>query len=468
MKVAVIGAGTAGLTAYNAAAKLTDSVILIEEGPGGTTCARVGCMPSKLLIAAANRARDVRDAGTFGIEAGDCSIDGGAVMTRVRALRDSFVNEVLKSMAKIPAARKLRGRARFISPGRLAVDGEAEVQAERIVIATGASPHVPASLFVAGDRLLVNDDLFELETLPAAVAVFGAGFIGVELGQALARLGVRVAMFGRSGSLAGIEDPEIREYAARHFADEFYLDTAAGDPGVEQRDGGLVITYNHRDRGRVSESFDYLLAATGRRPNLDTLQLENSGLALDDDGVPTFDHHTMQCGDHPVFFAGDANRHLPLLHEAADEGRTAGTNAVRYPDIDPGGRRVSMRIVFTEPQIMAVGSVGGENCECGRASFENQGRSRVIGADQGLLKVYGERGSGRFLGAEMFGPAAEHIAHLLAWAAQQRLTVSDMLGLPYYHPVIEEGVRTALADLNYRLKQGAEPGDRCMTCGPGG
>ena len=101
-------------------------------------------------------------------------------------------------------------------------------------------------------------------------------------------------------------------------------------------------------------------------------------------------------------------------------------------------------------------------------SFENQGRSRVIGKNQGLLRVYGEHGSDLFMGAEMFGPAAEHIAHLLAWCAQKRMTVSEMLEMPFYHPVIEEGLRTALKDLNRKLQAGPEPVDGCMDCGPGG
>ncbi len=104
----------------------------------------------------------------------------------------------------------------------------------------------------------------------------------------------------------------------------------------------------------------------------------------------------------------------------------------------------------------------------GKVSFEGQGRSRVIGANKGILHVYGERGSGLFLGAEMFGPAAEHVGHLLAWAAQKRMTVSEMLDMPFYHPVIEEGVRTALRDLNRNLDIGPQPVEQCLDCGPGG
>jgi dihydrolipoamide dehydrogenase len=137
-------------------------------------------------------------------------------------------------------------------------------------------------------------------------------------------------------------------------------------------------------------------------------------------------------------------------------------------------RRTPLAVVFTDPQLASVGLNLKQleqqfkgRFEVGLVSFEDQGRSRVMLRNQGILKVYAEQGSGLFLGAEMFGPAAEHIGHLLAWAAQQRLTVSAMLDMPFYHPVIEEGLRTALRDLNHKLHIGPEPVVRGMDCGPG-
>ncbi|MDZ7783362.1 MAG: dihydrolipoyl dehydrogenase [Halioglobus sp.] len=474
VEIAIIGAGTAGLTAYNAARKHTDDVVLIEDGPYGTTCARVGCMPSKLLIAAAERAHDARRAGLFGIEAKEVLVDGPRVLERVRSERDSFVGSVLASMEKIPADRKLRGRARFIASMRLAVGDDLELEAQRIIIATGASPHVPDMLSHLGDRLLVNDDVFELQGLPDSVAVFGCGVVGLELGQALHRLGVRVRMFGRDGALAGIVDEEIRDYAEACFKAEFPLDTRADVKDIVPGDDGVTITFAHPQRGVVTEVFEYVLAATGRRPNLDALALENSGLALDERGIPHCDPATLQCEAQPVFIVGDANNRAPFLHEAALEGRIAGDNAGRYPDVRPATRQVPLSVTFSDPQIANVGLATAEICSArgleavtGSTSFEGQGRSRVIGRNQGMLKVHADCETGVFLGAEMFGPAAEHIAHLLAWSAQQSLTVTDMLSMPFYHPVIEEGVRTALKDCKDRLDRVSAGEDPCLSCGPG-
>lgn len=473
--VAIIGGGTAGMVAYRQARKYTDQVVLIEAERFGTTCARVGCMPSKLLIAAAEVAHSASHAQRFGIHAGLVRIDGRAVMQRVRRHRDRFVGGVMEAIGKIPAQDRILGRARFVDRQTLQIGSELKLRAARIVIATGSKPHVLPFLEAAGARLITSDALFDWTDLPGSVAIFGPGVIGLELGQALARLGVRVRMFGVGGRIGPIQDEEIRQLALKSFNEEFPLDADARVHEICATDHGVQISFDDPDGDEATETFDYLLAATGRRPNIEGLGLENTGLALDEHGLPLYDRHTLQCGNAPIFIAGDANHHLPLLHEAADEGRIAGGNAGRWPDVRAGARRAALSVVFTDPQIAACGaSLQDIQQRCpggyavGSVNFRNQGRSRVIGKSRGLLRVYGEYGSGLFLGAEMVGPDAEHLAHLMAWSAQQRLSVDQMLAMPYYHPVIEEGLRSALQDLAGKLRRGPERPADCLDCGPGG
>ena len=178
---------------------------------------------------------------------------------------------------------------------------------------------------------------------------------------------------------------------------------------------------------------------------------------LNAQGVPVFNRDTLQCGHHPIFIAGDANADVPLLHEAADEGRIAGMNAAKYPHVQAGLRRSSIAVVFSDPQIAVIGQ-GYRNLELkstviGEVSFEDQGRSRVMLKNKGVLRVYADTQSGRFLGAEMIGPDAEHLAHLLAWSHQAGMSVEKMLDMPFYHPVIEEGLRTALRDVAAKRKE---------------
>ena len=455
--VAVIGAGTAGLAAYRAAVAAGRRAVLIEAGPHGTTCARVGCMPSKLLIAAGEAAHGPQKWPEFGLRLeGSVAIDGKAVMARVKRERDRFVGFVLEGVDAIPEADRVIGRARFVDDRTLDVDRHTRIAFERAVIATGSSPSIPPVLRAAGDRLIVNDDVFDWDDLPRSVAVFGPGVIGLELGQALSRLGVEVVLFGRRGHVGPFSDPALQAYARRTFERELDLEANADVRDVE-RDGDRVRVSYRDDAGQDrTANVDFVIAATGRTPNVRGLSLENTSLRLDERGVPLFDRNTMQCGDSAIFIAGDAGDELPVLHEAADEGRIAGENAARYPDVRPAPRRTPLAIVFSDPQLAVVGTrfagLEAGTFVTGAVSFEDQGRSRVMLRNVGLLHVYADIATGRLVGAEMIGPDAEHLAHLLSWAMAVDLTVERTLAMPFYHPVVEEGLRTALRDAAAQLR----------------
>ena len=462
--VAVIGAGTAGLAAYRAAKAAGASAVIIEGGAYGTTCARVGCMPSKLLIAAAEAVHQAELAPAFGVHLdGPIRVDGREVMDRVRRERDRFVGFVVRDVEKIPEGDRVRGHARFVDDHTLEVESGPRITAKSVVIATGSRPSYPESFKKLGDRLIVNDDVFDWTDLPKSVAVIGPGVIGLEIGQALHRLGVRVAILGRGGRVGPINDPEVRRSAIDALRHELVLEPDAHFVSMERDGNGVAIVRRNEAGVEFTEHFDYVLAATGRTPNVEGLDLAKTRIDCDAAGVPVFDSTTTQtvsaAGPTPIFVAGDASNFIPLLHEAADEGRIAGSNAANVAHGRPvarGLRRAPLGVVFTDPQIAIVGG-GYQALETGRfvtghVSFEDQGRSRILFKNKGLLNVYGDVATGRLLGAEMVGPAAEHLGHLLAWSLQNQNTIAELLEMPFYHPVIEEGLRTALRDLDAKLR----------------
>ncbi len=428
-------------------------------------------MPSKLLIAAAQAAFSVRHASVFGVHAGEPRIDGPAVMRRVRAERDRFVGGVVESTEAIPPEWRRRGHARFLGPAQLMVGEDTVVDATAVVIATGSRPFIPPELKAAGDRLFTSDDVFDWPTLPESVAIVGAGVIGLELGQALHRLGVRVALFGRSATTGQLDDPALAKLATDIFSRELDLRLQTQVVRSERTPQGVALTVRDRHGVETVDHFSHVLSATGRIPNVEQLDLARSGLVLDEQGVPLFDSGTMQCGDSPIFIAGDASNERALLHEAVDQGRIAGDNAGAWPVRRTAARHVPFSIAFSEPQLTQVGPRWSElqktNFVVGRVSFENQGRSRVIAENHGALHVYAERRSGRFIGAQMAGPRAEHLGHLLAWALQNDMTIAQMLRMPFYHPVIEEGLRTALKEARDQLLQPALALEHCDDCTPG-
>ena len=399
-------------------------------------------------------------------------------MARVQQERNRFVGFVLEDVDKIPTQDKLKGYARFLDNNTLIVDGEIEVKAKRIIIATGSRSTFPRVWNELGDRVITSDDVFEWDELPDSVAVFGPGVIGLELGQALHRLGVKVKVFGVGGQVGPITDPAVMNYANKSLGEEFYLDANVDIKEMKLTEEGNKVEIQFVNLKGEQECFvvDYVLAATGRRPNIDNLDIEKTDILLDERGVPLADAKTLQTSVKTIFIAGDASNQIPLLHEAADQGKISGQNAGAYPNTQVGLRRSPIAVVFTDPQIAMIGetyrqlTTRFENCNCfavGEVSFESQGRARVMLRNKGLLRIYGEQKTGKLLGAEMFGPAAEHLAHLLAWAHQNKMTISEMVNMPYYHPVIEEGVRTALRQLNEKLHLGPDTVKHCMDCGPG-
>lgn len=480
--VLVIGAGTAGLNARRGAEAAGKFALLVDPGPFGTTCARIGCMPSKLLIAAAEAAHVAGHAAPFGVQIDGVRIDGAAVFQRVRSERDRFAGFIVKdSLEHETEGRLLRGRARFVGPNAAEVhtpDGTTvALTFDAAVVATGSSPFLPPPLrevpaYPAGP-LLDNASVFELDHVPARVLVVGAGVIGVELGQALARLGAAVSLVGIGGEFAGIQDATVRAAAVEAIGTEIDLHLDSPLTSVQALpEGGALARFVDRDGQPREERYDAVLGAAGRRPNLAGLGLDAAGVALDARGRPTaLDPMTLQLGEAPIFLAGDVNELHPLLHEAADDGRGAGQNAARYPEVSVISRSTPMGVVFSDPNIAFVGKRV-RDLDPGRvcfadASFASQGRARVMLQNRGMVRIWADRESGVLLAVEGVGPRMEHMAHLLAWAVQQRMTVETALSMPFYHPVVEEGLRTALRDLRRNLRRAPPLGQPCECVTPG-
>ncbi|RTZ59123.1 MAG: dihydrolipoyl dehydrogenase, partial [Gammaproteobacteria bacterium] len=315
------------------------------------------------------------------------------------------------------------------------------VKADNIVIATGSTPIVPEPWKAFGDRIMTTDDFFEQETLPESVAVIGLGVIGLELGQAMARLGVKVTGVDMTDILSGLSDPDINQQAREIIGKEFEL--WQGAPAeLEEADGKIRVR-----AGDKEVIVDKVLAAMGRRPNLDRLKLENLGAPLDQYGVPEYDHATQRIGDTSVFIVGDADNEKPILHEAADDGKIAAFN-ILAGESTPFRRKTPLAITFTDPNIIQVGQCWNNldqgNIIVGQIPMGPVGRALTKAKNRGLLKVYVEKNSGKLLGGAMIGVCGENIAHLLAWSVQQEKTVVDLLRMPFYHPVMEEALQGAL------------------------
>ena len=289
--VAIIGSGTSGLNAMGQVRRAGKSFVLINGGELGTTCARVGCMPSKAFIQVAEDFHRRHIFERHAIEGGDhLAIEVEDLMEHVRGLRDIFVDRVMGgSTDELDDDKFIQGYAKILAPNRLVV-GDTEIEAESIIIATGSTPIMPAPWREFGDRIVTTDEFFELEKLPESMAIIGMGVIGLELGQALSRIGVSVTGVDALEHVSGLTDPVVNKIAIDLIAKEFPL--WLGQPAELSLVGDKL-----RVKAGVNEiEVDKALISIGRTPNLKGLGLENLGVELDARGLPDYDPQTMQIG----------------------------------------------------------------------------------------------------------------------------------------------------------------------------
>lgn len=456
VEYAIIGVGTAGLGAFSVIRKQTDSVLLVQHGPYGTTCARVGCMPSKMMIAAADLAHAIDGGAYFGID-GHYNVNGKRLFERIHQDRaDKFVGGVMKYVNSINAKFKVEGQATFVDQHTLEIDGTLRIKADKIILACGSAPYVAPVFEPLRQELDTSDSIFELNDLPKSLAVVGLGVIALELGQAFHRLGVKTTLYGRSGRIGAFTHPDMQSEVMRTMQQELDIIPQGEFTQATKVDGGYELSYRTQSGEVITRTYERVLLASGRTSNVRTMNLENSGLALDTRGVPQYDMLTMQCGDAPVFIAGDATEDLPLWHEAYIEGRIAAASAISFPARKEGKRTPGLGIYFTDPQMASVGTVYGalqpEQIIIGRAPMSSGPRHEIYNDHRGLIQVYVDKRSGTVLGAEIFGRGAEHMAQTLVLAIQHQMTVGEILQMPVYHPSLEEVMKGALGKALSQLK----------------
>ncbi len=451
----IIGAGTAGISAYKEALKYSHNLLIINDGPWDTTCARVGCMPSKVLISSANRAYDIQHLDGLGLSA-QVQLDTSQVMQHLQQLRHRFIRATLKDVDSWKAEHKISGRAEFINANTIQVNGST-YQAKHFILAVGSTPNVDADLKEKlGGRLITTDQIFELEQLPASLAVIGSGVIAIEIAQAMHRLGVKTDIFARSRKVGSLASPKLQELAQNELAKELNLHFETLPHTYKKTDSGVELCYEE-DNQQYVLNVDYVLSATGRKTRLNTLKLENITAQFKDLKDLPVHPQTKQLSDYPIYIVGDAHTNTPIQHEAAHEGKMIAKHILVDGKASHVKTLAPLGIVFSSPQMASIGQNFKKLTDqkvdfvTGFVDYSKQGRAIVNSKNQGAAEIYVDKRSRKILGAELFCYEAEHLAHLLAWMVAESLSVDDLLDKPFYHPTIEEGLRTALKHARRQL-----------------
>ena len=440
--VAVIGGGSGGYAAARTAAAAGLRTVVIEGGKEvGGLCILRGCMPTKALLYAAEVRHLAQYGGLWGMKPGDVPFDWGAVMAR----KDGLIKEFADYRAQQLNSGKfqfIRALARFTDPHTLALDNGQTLTAKHFVISTGSVVARPPLPQLSGVGYLTSDDALALKKLPKSLIILGGGAVAVEFAQLFARFEVEVTLIQRSGQLLKEFDADAAtaiETVFRREGIKVFTNTRLVDA---YRDGSLkAVTFLHGDR-KTEVKAQEILFALGRSPNTTSLSLDKAGVATDKGRIVANDQ--MQTSAPHIYAAGDCTGLYEIVHIAIQQGEIAAHN-IAQPDrpraID---YRLLLSVVFTEPQIAMVGltekeaNARGISFIAASYPFNDHGKSLIMEARDGFVKLLADPKSGEILGGACVGPAGGELIHEIAAAMAKRMTVHELAAMPHYHPTLAE------------------------------
>ena len=444
--LAVIGAGSAGFSAAITAAEAGAQVVLIGHGTIGGTCVNVGCVPSKALIRAAEAVHHANAAARFAGVSGQARVND---WNALRAQKDELVAALrqAKYIDLLPAYNNvayLEGKAR-LGNGGVMVDGT-HIDAGKIIVATGSHEFVPPISGIEDVPYLTSTSAFEMESLPESMILIGGGYIGCELAQMFARVGVRVTIIFRSRLLPEGE-PEISEALAGYFEEEgITVRRVGGYDGIRTSDRGIALSVTVDGSAETLEAQRVLLSA-GRKANTEGLGLEEVGVALSPNGGIKVDHR-MRTTKAGVYAAGDVTGRDQFVYMAAYGAKIAASNAIN------GDRRsydnlAMPAVVFTDPQVASVGlteaaaKARGIEVRTSTLPLDNVPRALAARDTRGLIKLVAERATRKLIGAHILAPEGADSIQTAALAIKQGLTYRELGEMIFPYLTTVEGLKLA-------------------------
>jgi pyruvate/2-oxoglutarate dehydrogenase complex dihydrolipoamide dehydrogenase (E3) component len=454
----VVGAGSGGYAAARTARDLGARVALVDRGPLGGLCILRGCMPSKTLLASSDLVAEIRDGPELGVDAGSPSIDLKHIFERKREIVAGFADYRIDSINSFPL---YSGAARFDSPTRLQVGDDVVLEAKSFVIATGSVVAPPAVPGLPEAGFIDSDAVLETATLPRSLVVLGGGYVGSELGQFLARMGVQTTFIIRSKQLLSTEDKDVGDSLTLYFREEG-IDVRAGAllERVEVRDGKKVVFFVQEGEQR-SVAADEIFYALGRVPNIEGLDLERIGVKAH--AVTGIDVGLdLRTSVPNVFAVGDVAGLYPLVHVAIYQGEIAARNAVLGTEELADYHLQKTHTIFTDPQVAVAGwsekdlDRAGVPYLRGTYLFSDHGKAIAINKTKGFVKMLASPDSGRILGAAIVGAQASELIHEVVVAMYYRGTVHDFVKIPHLHPTLAEILTYPAEDIAGQLASARE------------
>jgi pyruvate/2-oxoglutarate dehydrogenase complex dihydrolipoamide dehydrogenase (E3) component len=440
--LAVIGGGSGGYAAARTAVAEGLKTVVLEGGEEvGGLCILRGCMPTKALLYAAEVLHLASHAEPWGIRADDVSFNFAQVMARKNALIKDFADYRRQQLAG-GKFKFLRAQARFTGPHTLELSTGGQLTAANFVIATG-SVVAPSPLPQLEDlSCLTSDTALSLARLPKSLIVLGGGPVAVELAQFFARFRVRVTLIQRSAHVLHALDDDATaelEKVLRREGIDLYTGTKLLD--ARRVGDGKEVAFEHNGQ-TVRVRAEEILFALGRVPHIAALGLEGIGVRVEGRRIVT--NAQMQTSLPHVYAAGDCTGLHEIVHIAIQQGEVAAHNAAHPNRMKPMDYRLLTEVIFTEPQIAVVGltekSARTANRPYLAASypFNDHGKSLIMEAKDGFVKLLADPASGEIIGGGCIGPVGGELIHEIIAAMQKRMTVHELAAMPHYHPTLAE------------------------------
>jgi len=454
--VAVIGAGSAGFSAAITAADEGAIVALIGYGTIGGTCVNVGCVPSKTLIRAAEVLHVGQAAKRFdGIYATSQVKDWAATVRQKQALVDDLRKAKYSDLlTAYDAISYFEGEAKFSDDGTLTVAGDI-INAENVIIATGSRPALPSIKGIEGVSYLTSTTALELESLPKTLLIIGAGYIGAEIAQVFARAGVKVTLISRRGLLPEAE-PEIREALTGYFEDEgITVVSGITYDHIEERNGSVILTV--QNYGKSSKiTAERVMIATGRAPNVESLNLGRAGIELNDAGGIYVDDR-LRTTRKNIYAAGDVTGHDQFVYMAAYGAKIAAKNALNSNSLAYDNSTMPA-VVFTDPQIASVGltekdaKASGIDVRTSILTLDNVPRALAARDTRGQIKMVADGATKKLLGVHILAPEGSDSIQTAALAIKMGLTYEDLGETIFPYLTTVEGLKLAAQTFDMDVK----------------
>lgn len=441
--VVVIGGGSAGYAAASATARGGLRTAVIEGGTEvGGLCILRGCMPTKALLYAAEVKHLAEHAATWGIQVPEVRFDFAQVMARKNAMIADFAG-YRRGQLESGRFQFIRAHARFADPHTVELDNGQRLTSAHFVLSTGSQVSTPPLAQLSTVGCLTSDDAMTLEQLPKSLIVLGGGAVAVEFAQFFARFGVRVTLLQRSAHLLRDFDPDaagVVENVFRREGVELFTGTRLLAARAE---GGLKhITFEHAGQTRTVGA-EEIFHGLGRSPNTGRLNLSAAGVTLDAGGRIVTDAQMRTAAPH-IFAAGDCTGPHEIVHIAIQQGETAAHTILGARPPRAMDYRLLISVVFTDPQVASVGLTEAAARAQGREfiatsyPFNDHGKSLLMEAKDGFVKLLADPRTGEILGGTCVGPSGGELIHEIVAAMCRRMTVGELAAMPHYHPTLAE------------------------------